>query len=203
MIHRDIKPSNLLLDEQGTVWVTDFGLAHDASDTFTLTHTGDFLGTLRYVAPERLSGQGDERADIYGLGVTLYELVCGRPAYDESDRSMLVHRVLHHDPPRPRQCDPRRSRATWRRSCSRRWSGTRQHRYATAEALAEDLRRFLDDRTILARRVRPWERAARWARRNKVVAGLLAALVAGLPRGFRGRDRPVAPGRMPRPSGPT
>ena len=106
VIHRDIKPSNLLLDDQETVWVTDFGLAHDASDTVTLTHTGDFLGTLRYVAPERLSGRGDERADIYGLGVTLYELVCGRAAYDEADRSVLLHKVLHHDPPRPRQCVP-------------------------------------------------------------------------------------------------
>ncbi len=59
VIHRDIKPSNLLLDEQGTVWVTDFGLAHDASDTHSLTQTGDFLGTLRYVAPERFQGRGD------------------------------------------------------------------------------------------------------------------------------------------------
>ena len=106
-IHRDIKPSNLLLDERGTVWVTDFGLAHDASDTSTLTHTGDFLGTLRYMAPERFDGRGDARADIYGLGVTLYELACGRPAYAEADRAVLIHQILHQDPPRPRQLDPR------------------------------------------------------------------------------------------------
>ncbi len=86
VIHRDIKPSNLLLDERGTVWVTDFGLAHDASETQSLTNTGDFLGTLRYLPPERLGGRGDARADIYGLGVTLYELACGRPAYAEADR---------------------------------------------------------------------------------------------------------------------
>ena len=96
VIHRDIKPSNLLLDDQGTVWVTDFGLAHDASDTLTLTQTGDFLGTLRYLAPERLSGRGDERADIYGLGITLYELICGRPAFAEADRPVLLNEILHH-----------------------------------------------------------------------------------------------------------
>ncbi len=110
VIHRDIKPSNLLLDDQGTIWVTDFGLAHDASDTRTLTHTGDFLGTLRYVAPERLHGQGDQRADIYGLGVTLYELACGRPAYPEADRAALLHRILHHEAPSPRQLEPRIAR---------------------------------------------------------------------------------------------
>ena len=101
VIHRDIKPSNLLLDDQGTVWVTDFGLAHDASDTMTLTHTGDFLGTLRYVAPERLDGRGDARADIYGLGVTLYELACGRPAFAETDRAMLLHPALAPRPAPP------------------------------------------------------------------------------------------------------
>ena len=76
MIHRDVKPSNLLMDDKGTVWVTDFGLAHDDSDTMTLTETGDLLGTLRDPAPERLNGQGDSRLDIYGLGVSLYELGC-------------------------------------------------------------------------------------------------------------------------------
>ena len=151
VIHRDIKPSNLLLDDHETVWVTDFGLAHDASDTVTLTHTGDFLGTLRYVAPERLSGQGDERADIYGLGVTLYELVCGRAAYDEADRSILLHKVLYHDPPRPRQCVSAIAR-DFETIVLRAMARDPAHRYATAEALAEDLRRFLDDRSIVARR---------------------------------------------------
>ena len=106
VIHRDIKPSNLLMDEQGTVWVTDFGVAADASDTATLTETGDFLGTLRYVAPERLTGRGDARADIYGLGATLYELVCGRPAYAQNDRAALIHQLLHQDPPGPGQVAP-------------------------------------------------------------------------------------------------
>jgi serine/threonine protein kinase len=86
VLHRDIKPSNLLLDDTGNVWVTDFGLAK-AEDSYNLTYTGDVVGTLRYMAPERFNGQGDVRSDVYSLGLTLYELLALRPAFDESDRS--------------------------------------------------------------------------------------------------------------------
>ncbi len=179
VIHRDIKPSILLLDEQGTVWVTDFGLAHDSSDTFTLTHTGEFLGSLRYVAPERLSGQGDERADIYALGVTLYELVCGRPAYEDAERSALVHQILNQDPPSPRQCNPRIARDL-ETIIIKAMERDAKQRYATADALAADLRRFLEDRPIAARRTMAWERAIRWCRRNPVVASMTAAVFISL-----------------------
>jgi WD40 repeat protein/tetratricopeptide (TPR) repeat protein len=181
--HRDIKPSNLLLDEQGTVWVADFGLAHDASDTESLTHTGDFLGTLRYVAPERLAGRGDARADIYGLGVTLYELVCGRPAYADADRAALAQRLLNHDPQQPRHVDPHIARDL-ETILLKAIARDPAHRYATAGALAEDLRRFLEDRPILARRASLLGRAVRWCRRNKLVASLLAALVLVFLAGF-------------------
>ena len=185
VIHRDIKPSNLLLDDQGTVWVTDFGLAHDASDTRALTHTGDFLGTLRYVAPERIEGRGDERADIYGLGVTLYELVCGRPAFADEDRSTLLYQVLHQNPPSPSRLGLRIARDL-ETIVQKAMEREPAQQYATAKAMAEDRHRFLDDRTILARRVGPWERAVRWSRRNKVVAGLLAALLVVFFGGFVG-----------------
>jgi serine/threonine protein kinase len=79
IVHRDIKPSNLLLDAAGIVWVTDFGLAK--TEEGDLTGPGDLLGTLRYMAPERLNGRGDARADIYALGMTLYELLVLRPAF--------------------------------------------------------------------------------------------------------------------------
>src|SRR5262249_5810735 len=80
VLHRDIKPSNLLLDETGNVWVTDFGLAKADSDGDNLTHTGDIVGTLRYLAPERFNGQGDLRSDVYSLALTLYELLTLRTA---------------------------------------------------------------------------------------------------------------------------
>ena len=179
VIHRDIKPSNLLLDGQQTVWVTDFGLAHDASDTLTLTESGDFLGTLRYAAPERFSGRGDERADIYGLGVTLYQLVCGRPAFAEADRSALLRQVLHEAPPAPRQCRPRIARDL-ETIVLKAIEREPQARYATAAALAEDLRRFLENRPIAMRRTPAWERAVRWCRRNPVVAGMTATVFFSL-----------------------
>ena len=84
ILHRDIKPSNLLLDTQGNVWVTDFGLAK-ARRRDDLTHTGDIVGTLRYMAPERFDGQADARSDVYSLGLTLYELLALRPAFDETE----------------------------------------------------------------------------------------------------------------------
>ena len=86
--HRDIKPSNLLLDMRGTVWVTDFGLAKVAGPgAENLTHTGDILGTLRYMPPEAFEGKTDARGDVYSLGLTLYELLAFRPAFDEEDLS--------------------------------------------------------------------------------------------------------------------
>src|SRR5262245_47729069 len=101
VLHRDIKPSNLLLDEQGVVWVTDFGLAKAATETENLTHTGDIVGTLRYLAPERLTGRSDARSDVYGLGLTLYELLTLRPAFSASDRNKLIQQLLRDDAPRP------------------------------------------------------------------------------------------------------
>src|SRR5262249_9402242 len=105
VLHRDIKPSNLLLDEQGNVWVTDFGLAK-ADDGDNLTHTGDIVGTLRYMAPERFNGQGALRSDAYSLGLTLYELLTLRPAFDEADRNQMVKEVMHGEPAPPRKVNP-------------------------------------------------------------------------------------------------
>jgi serine/threonine protein kinase len=90
--HRDIKPSNLLLDTQGTVWVTDFGLAK-ADDQQDLTRTGDILGTLRYMPPEAFDGKADARGDLYSLGLTLYELLAFRPAFEERERNRLIQQV--------------------------------------------------------------------------------------------------------------
>src|SRR5262249_23627229 len=105
VIHRDIKPSNLLLDAAGVVWVTDFGLAK--TDEEGLTCTGDILGTIRYMPPERFRGACDARADIYSLGLTLYELLVLRPAFESPDRLKLIEQVRHQEPARPQSLDPR------------------------------------------------------------------------------------------------
>ena len=99
ILHRDVKPSNLLLDLRGTVWVTDFGLAKVAGPGGdNLTHTGDILGTLRYMPPEAFEGKSDARGDVYSLGVTLYELLAMRPAFDERDRNKLIKHVTTGEP---------------------------------------------------------------------------------------------------------
>src|SRR5262245_18908145 len=99
ILHRDIKPSNLLLDLRGTVWVTDFGLAKVASpDGDNLTHTGDILGTLRYMPPEAFDGKSDARGDVYALGLTMYELLAMRPAFGEKDRNKLIKHVTTGEP---------------------------------------------------------------------------------------------------------
>src|SRR5262249_33789384 len=105
VLHRDIKPSNLLLDAHGTVWVTDFGLAK-ADDQPNLTHIGDILGTLRYMPPEAFEGQTDPRSDVYSLGLTLYELLALRPAFDEKDRHKLIKQVTTAEAPRLDTLDP-------------------------------------------------------------------------------------------------
>jgi serine/threonine protein kinase/tetratricopeptide (TPR) repeat protein len=174
VLHRDIKPSNLLLDTRGTVWVTDFGLAK-ADDQRDLTQTGDVLGTLRYMAPEMFSGQADRRCDVYSLGLTLYELLALRPAFDEGDRGRLIRLVLHEAPLRLRTLDPsipRDVETIIHKAIDREPA----HRYATAQELADDLNRFLSDEPIHARRVSPLTRVSRWCKRNPAIAGLTSTV---------------------------
>ena len=170
ILHRDIKPSNLLLDNHGNVWVADFGLAKTA-EADDLTHTGDILGTIRYMAPERFSGQCDARSDGYSLGLTLYEMVALRPAFEASDRHRLVERVLHEEPGRLRKLAPSVPRDL-ETIIGKAMARDPAMRYATTGALAEDLRRFVEDRPIRARRVSVAERLARWCRRNKTLASI-------------------------------
>ena len=105
IVHRDIKPSNLLLDTEGVVWIADFGLAKGEDEG--LTQSGDILGTLRYMSPERFRGEGDARADIYALGLTLYELLALRPGFDSSDRLKLIEQIKIEEPQKPRSIDAR------------------------------------------------------------------------------------------------
>jgi WD40 repeat protein/serine/threonine protein kinase len=171
VVHRDIKPSNLLLDADGEVWVTDFGLAKvEGGDG--LTRTGDILGTIRYMAPERFEGWSDPRSDVYGLGMTLYELLTLRPAHEAGTRARLIEKVLHEPPPPPRKVEPAvpRDLETVVLKAIAKEPG---ERYATAKALAEDLQNFLAGKPIRARRVGALERGWRWCRRNPSAAGLI------------------------------
>jgi serine/threonine protein kinase len=177
IIHRDIKPSNLLLDTAGVVWITDFGLAKAEEDG--LTATGDILGTLRFMPPERFRGEGDGRVDVYVLGLTLYELLALRPAFRSSDRLKLIEQVKAEEPTRPRSID-RRIPRDLQTIVQKAIEKDPKARYQTAEALAEDLRRFLADEPIKARQVSTSERYWRWARRNPVIATLGAVLTAVL-----------------------
>ena len=175
-LHRDIKPSNLLLDGQGTVWVADFGLAKE-TDSDDLTHPGDIVGTVRYMAPERFEGRCDARSDVYSLGLTLYELLARRPAFDKADRAELVRQVTNSEPPRLRLLDPtipRDLETVIHKAIEREPS----QRFPDAAALADDLRRFLDGRPVQARRISQPEYAWRWCRRNPAIAALGATTIA-------------------------
>jgi tetratricopeptide (TPR) repeat protein len=183
VLHRDIKPSNLLLDAQGTVWVTDFGLAKQAG--CDVTGTGDVVGTLRYMAPERFGGASDASSDIYGLGVTLYELLTTEPAFRATDRAQLVHDIAHSEPPPIRRLErrvPRDLETIVLKAMAKRPA----ERYATAAEMAADLRRFLDDKPIAARRLGAGERLWRWCVRRPALASLAAALIVSLVVGVAG-----------------
>jgi serine/threonine protein kinase/WD40 repeat protein/tetratricopeptide (TPR) repeat protein len=174
ILHRDVKPSNLLLDSQGIVWITDFGLAK-AEGSDDLTHTGDIVGTVRFMAPERFDGHSLPQSDVYGLGVTLYELLTLRPAFDDTNKARLVEKVLHEPPVSLRKIEPDvpRDLETIVLKCLAKEPS---ERYATVETLVEDLRRFLADRPIKARRASQVERLWRWGRRNPVVAASLMTI---------------------------
>jgi serine/threonine protein kinase/WD40 repeat protein len=180
VVHRDVKPANLMLDHEGRLWVTDFGLAHIQGDG-GLTATGDLLGTLRYMSPEQaLARRGlvDHRADIYSLGVTLYELLTLRPAFPGDDRQELLHRIAHEDPVPLRRLNPAVP-VDLETVLARAMAKEPAERYASARELADDLRRFLDDRPVLARRPTLARRLSRWARRHRALAvsGILSAAI--------------------------
>ncbi|MBI1311710.1 protein kinase [bacterium] len=170
VLHRDVKPANILLDDSGVVWITDFGLArHEEHEG--VTETGDIVGTLRYMAPEQFSGQSDARSDIYSLGMTLYELLALRPAYDEVRHAPLIQKKTTAKLASPRTYNrqiPRDLETITMKACAE----DPKDRYATAAEFAADLERFLEDRPIHARRFTSTERLWRWARRNPVIAAL-------------------------------
>jgi serine/threonine protein kinase len=170
IVHRDIKPANLLLDPEGQLWVTDFGLAQFSTDT-GLTVTGELLGTMRYASPEQVLGKrgvADHRSDVYSLGATLYELLTLRPIFDGRDRHELLRQIADEEPRPPRSVDraiPEELGTIVLKAVAKEPS----ERYATAQELADDLQRFLDDQPIRARRPSLVEKTTKWTRRHKAV----------------------------------
>jgi serine/threonine protein kinase/WD40 repeat protein len=174
ILHRDVKPSNLLLDLQGTLWITDFGLAKTEGGV-DLTHSGELLGTLRYMAPERFEGKADARSDVYSLGVTMYEMLTLGPPFAGRDRVALMGQITTDTPAAPSRLAPLLPRDL-ETIVQKAMARDPAARYATARELAEDLRRFLESRPIKARRSSAAERLGRWCRRNPTVASLAAAV---------------------------
>ncbi len=177
-LHRDIKPGNFLLDRDDHLWVTDFGLAK-ALEAEGLTHSGDLLGTLQYMAPEQFAGAYDVRSEVYALGVTLYELLTLTPAFRgrnhselmalvKSQRLELLSRVC---PDVPLDLATIVGKAMAREP---------RDRYATAGELEQDLEAFLEDRAIQARPLSLLATTWRWCRRNRGAAGLVASTAAGV-----------------------
>jgi tetratricopeptide (TPR) repeat protein/serine/threonine protein kinase len=203
ILHRDIKPANLLLDVRDNLWIADFGLARFQNDT-RLSMTGDLVGTLRYMSPEQALAKRvvvDHRTDVYSLGVTLYELLTLEPAFRGSDREEVLRQIAFEESRPPRRLN-RLIPAELETIVLKAMEKNPADRYATAQELADDLRRFLEDKPICAKRPTVLRRAAKWRRRHPAVvwSAALITLILASSLGWIFRDwqarRTEAEGRV-------
>jgi WD40 repeat protein len=209
VVHRDLKPANVLLSLSGrsqsgadpdpgsaplserplNEWVpkvTDFGLAKKLDDAAGPTASGAIMGTPSYMSPEQAAGKAKQigpAADVYALGAVLYELLTGHPPFKAATALDTVLQVVSEAPVPPGRLQPKLPRDL-ETVCLKCLHKEPHRRYASAEALADDLRRFLDGEPVRARPVGAWEQAAKWAKRRPAVAALAAALVGVTALGF-------------------
>ena len=182
ILHRDIKPANLVLDANDTVWLTDFGLAKSIQggiDQTVVTKTGDILGTPQYMAPESFSGKYDCRSETYCLGLTLYELATLKPAFANASTPEVIRAVTAASPTAPRKIDPQLP-ADLSTVIEKAIAKEPSQRYQTAAELRDDLRAFVEDRPISARRTTMLGQFVRFSRRNPLAASLMGLLVLTL-----------------------
>ena len=175
VVHRDIKPSNFILNLEGKLFVMDFGLAKVASD-HSLTGSGDVLGTLRYMPPEAFRGIADERGDVYGLGITLYELLSGRAAFENRNRGKLIHDISHGRLARLRAQVPRIPRDL-DKIVHKAIESDPTSRYQSIGEFRDDLRSFLAGEPVSVRRSSIGYRATRWVSRNRIITALATLLI--------------------------
>jgi serine/threonine protein kinase len=181
VVHRDIKPSNLLVDGRGELFVADFGLARFGKDP-GVTGTGDLLGTPRYMSPEQATAQHnlvDHRSDVYSLGATLYELLALIPAVAGRDHADVLRRVADAAPTPLRKL-VRRVPPELETVVLKCLEKDPSRRYQSAQELADDLRRFLENRPVRARRQGRLSRARRWSQRNRLATVFMVSIALGL-----------------------
>ena len=188
VLHRDLKPSNILLDALGQAHVADFGLARRIAgpgsqpEKSNLTHSVAILGTPSYMAPEQTRGDWRDvttAADVYGLGGTLYALLTGSPPFVGEDVLATMLQVRERDPVPPRDRNPLVA-SDLETICLKCLEKEPARRYSSAEALANDLERWLIGKPIVARPVRAWERTWKWAQRKPAAAGFMVLSVTGV-----------------------